>query len=364
MRRFLQFTIGTLFFLTLLFAPGEKARAVFGEDSGYSLQRLFVDGINVIRLVDSAGNMEVSVLPSQGNRAYEMKIRGENILYPPDTGAPDFLKKGAQHGIPFMAPWANRLDGTGFWANNRRYSLDSSLKNFLKDANGLPIHGLIMNSTRWRLVDSGADQNSAWVTSRLEFWKHSDFLAQWPFAHLYEMTYRLSNGSLEVRTTVSNLGEDAMPLVIGFHPYFRIPDVPRESWFLRLPARKKVMADEKLLPTGKFTNLDMPNPLSLKNLTLDDGFTDFEYDAEGRATFSVYADNKRIDVVFSQQYPVAQIWLPAPPPGVARDFMCIEPMTGIINGANLNHAGKYPDLQTVPANGSWTGSFWIRAEGF
>jgi len=39
-------------------------------------------------------------------------------------------------------------------------------------------------------------------------------------------------------------------------------------------------------------------------------------------------------------------------------------MTGITNAVNLNHAGKYPELQTVPAGGKWSGSFWIRAKGF
>jgi len=30
---------------------------------------------------------------------------------------------------------------------------------------------------------------------------------------------------------------------------------------------------------------------------------------------------------------------------------------------NLNHAGKYPDLQMVAPGGKWTESFWIRASG-
>jgi hypothetical protein len=38
-------------------------------------------------------------------------------------------------------------------------------------------------------------------------------------------------------------------------------------------------------------------------------------------------------------------------------------MAGITDAVNLNHAGKYPDLQTVPAGGKWTESFWIRASG-
>jgi hypothetical protein len=35
----------------------------------------------------------------------------------------------------------------------------------------------------------------------------------------------------------------------------------------------------------------------------------------------------------------------------------------IINGVNLAHAGKYAAQQTIPAGGSWTGSFWVRARG-
>ena len=44
--------------------------------------------------------------------------------------------------------------------------------------------------------------------------------------------------------------------------------------------------------------------------------------------------------------------------------ICIEPMTGVTNAVNLHHAGKYSGLQTVPAGGEWSGSFWIRAVGF
>ncbi len=364
MNRFPMLHVGVLFFWTLFSPPSGPAIPIFASDSGYSVHRLLVEEVPVIRLVDSDRGIEVSVLPSFGFLAYEMKIRGENILYLPETGSSDFLKTASRYGIPFMAPWANRLEGTDFWANGRKFSLDSDLSNFRKDENGLPIHGLIMNSALWQVEDAGADRDSAWVTGRLEFYKHPDLLAQWPFAHTYAMTYRLSNGSLEVRTTVSNLSADAMPLVIGFHPYFSIPDVPRDRWTLQLPARKKVVLDEKKLPTGEFIDLDIPNPLPLKDRTLDDGYTDMAYGEDGRARFTVAAGKKRIEIIFSPQYPVAQVWLPAPPPGMTWNFICIEPMTGITNGINLNHAGKYPDLQAVPAHGSWTGSFWIKAEEF
>lgn len=333
-------------------------------ESPYKAQEISIDGVPVVRLTDAAHAIEVSILPSLGNIASEMKVCGKNILVFPDRPLADFQTNPTQTGIPFMAPWANRLDGDAFWANGKRYLLDPTLRNYRKDGNGLPLHGLLPASTPWRITDMGADKGSAHVTSRFEFWRFPDLMAQWPFAHEYEMTYTLADGMLEVKTTVTNLSTEAMPLVIGYHPYFQIPDIPRDQWVLHLPARKAVLADNRRLPSGEFKALDLPNPLPLKDRTLDDGFTDLERDANGRARFSIEAGGKQIEILFGPKYPVAIIWEPAAPPGQTYNFICVEPMTGITNGINLNHAGKYPDLQTVPAKGTWTESFWISAKGW
>src|SRR6185503_6237296 len=104
-------------------------------------------------------------------------------------------------GIPFLAPWADLLDEPAFWADGRRYAFNMTLGNVRGNRPG---HGLLINSPLWEVTGIGAEGSSAHVTSRLAFWKHPDLSAQWPFAHEYEMTYRLSGGVLEVRTTVAN----------------------------------------------------------------------------------------------------------------------------------------------------------------
>jgi aldose 1-epimerase len=364
MKKSILLGIGFLLLNVYYFSSATAGHANASAASGFSAQRTSVGGVPVIRLLDSARGIEVSIVPSFGNKAYEMKIHGNNILYMPDAGPSDFLKRAVQNGIPFMAPWANRLDDTGFWANGKKYNFDLALDNFRKDAQGLPIHGLITNSKLWQITDVGADQKSAYATSKFEFWKYPDLMAQWPFAHEYEMTYRLSGGSLEVRTTVSNLSAESMPLAIGFHPYYRIPGIPRDQWILHIPARKRVVADARLIPSGEFKELDLPNPLPLKGQTLDDGFTDMARDANGRARFSIEADGKQIELFFGTKYPVAVIWNPSLPGAQSMEFICIEPMTGVTNAINLNHAGKYSELQTVPANSKWTESFWIQPNGF
>jgi aldose 1-epimerase len=316
-------------------------------------------GVDVVRLTDAATGVEVSIVPSVGNRAYEMKVHGKNILYfPGDVGA--FKSGGGRglNGIPFLAPWGNRMAGGGFWANNKKYAFNSDLGTVRVGQNTIAIHGMLTNSSLWQVTEVAADGQSAHVTSRLEFWKHPDLMANWPFAHEYEMTYRLSDGVLEVTATITNLGVEAMPVSIAFHPYFNIPDVARADSTAHLPARKHVETDAQLVATGELKPNSLPEAVSLKDHTFDDGFTDLVRDAAGRATFSVEGGGKQIQVIYGPKYAVAVVY--APP---NQNYICFEPMAAITNGVNLAHEGKYPDLQMVPPGGKWRESFWVRTSG-
>lgn len=326
----------------------------------YRAEQLTDHGVEIVRLTDSANDVVVSIVPSIGNRAYEMRVHGKNILYFPYSDVGEFQKRPRLCGIPFLAPWADLLNEQGFWANGMEYRFNMTLGNV---RGNMPIHGLLVNSPLWRVTGVSADAAAAHVTSRLEFWRYPDLMEQWPFAHEYEVTYRLSGGMLEVKTTITNLSTEAMPLVIGYHSFFQIPDIPRDQWTAHLPARVHIIADEHNIPTGEMRPLDIPNPLPLEGRRLDDGFTDLERDADGRAHFSIEAGGKTVETLFGEHYPVATIWLPLAPPGQTREFICFEPLATIISGVNLAHEGKYPGLQTVAAGGTWTGSFWVRAGG-
>jgi aldose 1-epimerase len=322
----------------------------------YTAGQTVEQGVSIVRLGDAAHAVEVSVMPSAGNRAYEMKVHGHNILYFAGTDLAQYEKQQPLDGVPFLAPWGNRLDETAFWANGKKYPFNMTLGNV--GGRGLPIHGLLVKSPLWKVTEVAADAHSAHVTSRLEFWKYPSLMAQWPFAHEYEMTYRLADGVLEVRTTVINLSTEAMPVVIGFHPFYRIPDIPRDEWTAHLPARQAVITDDRLIPTGEFKPMDLPDPLPLKGRTLDNGFTDLVRDSDGRAAFSIESGGKKVEALFGRNYPAAVVWEPA-----GREFVCFEPMAGITDAVNLNHQDKYPGLQMVAPGAKWTESFWIRASG-
>ena len=176
--------------------------AVTSVAQNYSARKTSDHGIIVIRLADAASGVEVSILPSVGNQVSEMKVHGKNILYFPATDLAEFQKHPILSGIPFLAPWANRLNEEAFWANGKKYTFNMTLGNV---RGPIPIHGLLTSSDLWEVMDVAADQKSAHTTSRLQFWKHPELMAQWPFAHEYEMTYRLAGGMLEVKLAVTNL---------------------------------------------------------------------------------------------------------------------------------------------------------------
>ena len=128
----------------------------------YKAERTLDHGISVIRLTDAAQGVEVSIAPTMGNRTYEMKVHGKNILYFPTPDISQAPKTGGLNGIPFLAPWANRLGEMAFWANGKQYPFNTTLGNVRSP---IPSHGLLITSEHWQVTEIGADGNSAHVTS-------------------------------------------------------------------------------------------------------------------------------------------------------------------------------------------------------
>ncbi|MGO9944705.1 MAG: hypothetical protein ACLPIC_18340, partial [Rhodoblastus sp.] len=74
----------------------------------YTARQITEQGVAIVRLSDAAHGVEVSVMPSIGNRAYEMKVHGHNILYFSGSDLAQYEKRPAMEGVPFLAPWGNR----------------------------------------------------------------------------------------------------------------------------------------------------------------------------------------------------------------------------------------------------------------
>jgi aldose 1-epimerase len=370
----------------------------------YSVQR----SGEVVRLIDSAARTSVSVVPSMGNRVTEMTVNGVNVLYFPYASLDEFKQKPALCGIPLLAPWGNRLDELAFYANGKKYPFNMELGNVRAAA---AIHGFLTNATDWRVIEAKADRQAAWITSRLEVWRQPSSMAQWPFAHNIEITYRLQKGELEVRTRIENLSTEPMPVAIGYHPYFQLTDSPRDDWMISIGARAEYLFSASgRIPSGETQPIEKsfanPKAIPLKGLTQDNVYGDLVRDSAGRAVMSVKGKNQRIDVLMGPNYRAAIVFAPnrgagqqgrgaekgagGPPTGAgagaagagaggerggergtaggaaaqSQAYICFEPMAGITDALNLAHKGLYKELQSIPAGGVWQESFWVRPSGY
>lgn len=291
----------------------------------------------------SAGAFKALIATETGNQVQSLTVNDRETLWMP-------RETGKLGGIPLLAPWANRLDGDAYFANGSRYRLNPDVIEIRRDANGLPIHGLLAFCQGWRVVKKSAYS----VTSRLEFWREPRWMAQFPFAHNLELTHRLDPTSLQVEIAVENLASEPMPLCIGFHPYFRLSDSPRDEWTLRIAARERVVLSDKLIPTGATSPADLAQPFPLAGSALDavfSGLTGDEFVAQGRS--------QRISVRFGPKFPVAIVYAPA-----GESFFCFEPMTALTNAFNLDHAGIRAGLQHIGPGETWSESFRVTLEGF
>jgi aldose 1-epimerase len=356
---------------------------------------------DVVQLRDTRTDTTVSVMTTVSN-AYEMVVKGQNVIRIPFATVDDFRARPGLNGIPLLAPFANRLDEQAFYANGKKYNFDMELGNV---RGTIPIHGYLSGAKDWKLVEAKADGKSAWVTNKLDFYRNPQWMKQFPFAHTLQMTYRLADGVLEVNTQIENLSIEPMPVAIGFHPYFQLTDSTREDWVLSIGAKAHWLLADNKIPTGETEPADkfFPNrkAVPLKDFDLDHVFGDLERDAQGRAVMSVRGKAQQLDVILGPNYRSVVLYSPnpanargggggrgggrggapapepaAPPPGPTvpltgakdtvanRGFIAIEPMVGITDSMNLAQKGLYKELQSIPPGGKWEATFWLKPSGF
>lgn len=319
----------------------------------YSVRVSKSAGLRVVHLIDEQRETEVGITPDIGAMAFEFNIKGKDILWRPPVTLPEILQRKLLCGVPILAPWANRIDGLAYYVNGKKYLLNPDLDNLHFDEHRQPIHGLLAFTSRWEIQKVEATAEHAAVTTRIEFWRYPDFNQQFPFPHNLEVTYKLQAGKLEVTTRVENLGSEALPIALGYHPYLVLREGRKPEWTIHVPARLQYVLNEKALPTGETRPVNLPEEMRVGE-QFAGLFTDFIRDAEGNAVFRLSARRQSIAVRFGPKYTVGIVWTPK-----NGQFVCIEPMTAPTNAFNLAYRGLFKDLQMVQPGQVWEEKFWI-----
>lgn len=171
-----------------------------------------------------------------------------------------------------LAPWPNRLgDGRySFGGVEAQAALDEPFRHNA-------IHGLV-RWLPWRLV--GRAQNRVSLACLL----HPT--PSYPFTLELTVEYRLGRDGLTVATEAQNRGAEALPFGLGFHPYLTVGSPVIDTAHLTLPARRRLLLDDRGLPVGEEqvagTPYDFSAPRPIGPIALDAAYTGLDRDAAGR----------------------------------------------------------------------------------
>ncbi|HTY30018.1 aldose 1-epimerase [Mycobacterium sp.] len=272
--------------------------------------------MQIVTLTDPSSPVAAQFVPGAGMIGTSLTDSGVELLGQ-RRGLDAYVEAGKTMGIPILYPWANRLGGNTYTAENATVTLTPGENRVRADPNGLPIHGTLAAYPGWRVTARSDNELSAEV----DFGAEPALLASFPYPHVLTVTVRLAERALTVGTTVTATGDTAVPLCFGFHPYLRLPDVPRGEWVIETPPLRHLLLDDKGLPTGE------SEPCPAREEALGDNAFDDAYDqVSDGAVFAVSGGGRRLEVHFERGYPATQIFAPAGDEP-EKKVVCFEPMT-------------------------------------
>ncbi|MGH9028896.1 MAG: hypothetical protein ACRDV4_04700, partial [Acidimicrobiales bacterium] len=109
----------------------------------------------------------------------------------------------------------------------------------------------------------------------------------YPWRLSLSVEYRLGRGGLSVSSEITNLDQHAAPFGLGFHPYMSVGTPLVDSVRLRVPARRRLLTDERGLPTGDTivtgTEFDFTDARPIGPAHLDTAYTDLVRGEDGVA---------------------------------------------------------------------------------
>jgi galactose mutarotase-like enzyme len=183
---------------------------------------------------------------------------------------PDRWSHGGRGQV--LAPWPNRLGDGAYRFGD--VSAQAPL-NEIDQRNA--IHGLV-RWMPWRMT--GRAQNLVGLRCDLRP------SPAYPFALRLGVEYRLGRDGLTVTTDAENIGDADLPFGLGFHPYLTVGTSTVDQARLRVPARCRLVTDDRGLPTGSTSvaasefDFTVGRPVGVTRL--DTAFCELDRDADGR----------------------------------------------------------------------------------
>jgi aldose 1-epimerase len=272
-------------------------------------------GFDVVCL-SSQNGLEATFAPQVGMACCSLRLGGAELLGD-RFGIEAYASCGATMGMSFMHPWADRLSSWSYTACGANVRLPVSPL-LHTDRWGLPVNGVQPRGDAWVVEDSYGVAESAWLHATLPFDRDPRQLELFPFPHRLHLRAEMSGRSLWISGELEATGGVPVPVCFGYRVYLR-HDPSGGGATIVLPARRRLVTDERLLPTGATETLEM----NASTLGVDELQEVFAFGEDRRLT--VASDARRITVESLAGFRLAQVSAVAGQPHVMLEALTAPP---------------------------------------
>jgi galactose mutarotase-like enzyme len=192
------------------------------------------DGETAYVLRDGSG-AEAVVLPSVGESclAFRTPVDGRPAYLLSTPPSLEVLRaRPTMWGFPILSPYPGRHQTPFRWRG-------ASYRIAENDRPGVAIHGIVAVSP-WEVVEAAGDS----LTARFDSERAPERAARWPWPFLLTATHRVADGALTLDLALTNRADEAVPHLLGLHPYVPLRVTPAGAMGTRgLPTADELAGD-------------------------------------------------------------------------------------------------------------------------
>ena len=312
----------------------------------FTIEETSFEGYQKYKLLNLDTDEYISIVPYFGGRIQNIKLKaksGLRSIVDYDKNVKE-LKNSKWYKNCLLVPFANRINNGRYVFDETEYKLDI---NFPQQNHS--IHGLVYN-VPFLVKETQINKNSVSITL---LYVSSGKNPGYPFIYSVDITYTLSHKNLTFKVNFRNNDDKKIPLSVGYHPYFCLGKKV-DDLMLELPVKRKIIADEKQIPTSKSIPFSKFNKLSkINSFQVDDCFI-VKKNKDKKASTKIYDPSGDTEICIWQDtgnnlFNYLQIFIPS-----ERKSIAIEPMTGNVDAFN-NKKG----LIVLEPNKEFSGRFGI-----